>query len=336
MSGKLSFLVGTSEVSGTSDTVHARPAIQKDVLQRIVELKNSGMGYRKISEQLKKEGLATLRKSSIAKLYHEKAMPLMKEAEKELGNDEEYRVLSEKEVKLQKEVDRAKMIEEVHKNIKRLLLETARTSEGIRDIFSSPQYMLEFTETTVDYRSLTFKNARVLDLFSSHCQAHNLSLSETLFKAVGNLDEYEADADENGIFVDLDNYIGLQLEFFLMNIQEEERKKALQKKFEDDLLGSKCPECDQPLARPLEYPKVAGKTLLMIDGFLWCNSCDARLQMHCPGCKGLLHYTEGYKLHCDSCDLTFTVPHSKNRDSGISMKIEWSQLKLKKNLKIGN
>jgi hypothetical protein len=312
MSGKRSFLVGTLEGSGTSDTVHARPIVQKEVLNRIVELKNSGMGYRKISEQLKKERLATLSKSSIAKLYHEKAIPLVREAEKELGNDEEYRVLSEKESKLQKEVDRAKTIEEARKSIRRLLLEKARTSEGIQDIFNNAGKILEFAQATVDYRSLVFKNVRVFDLFNSYCQAHNLPLAETLFKAVGRLDEYKADADEDGTLLDLDNYIGVQLDNFLIDIQEQRRKMTLQKKFLKNLINAMCPKCGKPICSSvahLGYPEAY--TFLTIGGQLRCYHCNTPLQATCPGCDTPLN-CKARSFWCRNCNLTFHLQDIKN------------------------
>jgi hypothetical protein len=52
-----------------SKSVQGRPSIKNEVLQRIVELKNAGQGFRKISKQLKSEGLATISKGTVANLW---------------------------------------------------------------------------------------------------------------------------------------------------------------------------------------------------------------------------------------------------------------------------
>jgi len=78
------------------------------------------------------------------------------------------------------------MLEEKRKETSRLLLEKSKTEEGIREIFSSPEKMLEFALATVDYRRLILNNHNVLESFFSYCEAFfNLEKVRTLFRVVG-------------------------------------------------------------------------------------------------------------------------------------------------------
>ena len=141
-------------------------------------------------------------------------------------------------------------------------------------------------------------HARVLESFMSHCQAHNLPLAETLFEVVGSLEEYEADMDKDGTLLDLDNYIGLQLEYFLDARQEEEMQETLQKKFSDILLSFRCPDCGADAT-----------SLLLIDGEVCCG-CGSRFELLCPNCKCKLQFKEG-TYHCRSCGMSFERPVMK-------------------------
>lgn len=299
--------------------------INEKVLERIVCLKDSqGMGYRKISEQLKKEGLASIGKSTVAAQYNRYAPKLKKETEEELDENEEFKNLKEKMLKIEKEVKLFQALDETRRKIKESYLKKARTWQGLQDIFSTPAKMLEFTQATIDnYRSVVLKNPDVFESLVAYCRNNNLPLAKTLSQIVGSLKEYQADADNDGTLLGLDNYVGLQLDFFLGDRQEEGRIKALQKKFEDHLMKAQCPRCSRPLAQTFKYGKITRKTLLIMDGLLSCQTCEARLEVLCPSCKSQLGYKGEYDFYCSSCDLTFALPNSevKNRDLGIKMRI---------------
>ena len=274
--------------------------INRELIERIVYLHDvEEKGFRKIANEL------DMSKSSVHRIYKEQAATFKEEVEKKLDGNEEYRTLKDKRLRFQKEVKKLHAIEEERKKIKELCLQKARTGEGLQDIFNSPEKMLEFTNATVgDYRSLFLSNPKVLESFIFYCQAHNLSLPETLFEVAGSLEEYEADP------IDLDNHIGLQLEDFLSRRLEEERRKALQKKFEESLLNAKCPNCGEPFAEPFYFEdRYLGHTMVIVDGSLRCNNCDAFCELHCPSCGDELDYKKESGFHCSSCDVTLTIPH---------------------------
>jgi hypothetical protein len=80
----------------TSKRVQTRPSVQDKVVQRIAELRNSGMGFRRISRQLEKERLATISKSTVA-TYSKQAQTPEKDARNELFDDPKLKALAKEE-----------------------------------------------------------------------------------------------------------------------------------------------------------------------------------------------------------------------------------------------
>ena len=283
--------------------------INEKVLERIVCLKDSqGMGYRKISEQLKKEGLASIGKSTVAAQYNRYAPKLKKETEEELDENEEFKNLKEKMLKIEKEVKLFQALDETRRKIKESYLKKARTWQGLQDIFSTPAKMLNFTQATIDnYRSVVLKNPDVLESLVAYCRKKNLPLAKTLSQIVGSLKEYQADADNDGTLLGLDNYVGLQLDFFLGDRQDEERNKALQKRFSKSLMNTLCLKCGKPICASmadLGYP--TAYTFFLSKGELRCYHCNALIQAFCPKCGGPVGY-DGGSFVCKRCVLTFRL-----------------------------
>ena len=101
--------------------------VERRVIERIIQLKEVGMGYRKIAKQLKKEGLADISKSTVANFYNEHAPIFEEESRKVLDGDEGYRILKKKEMKLQKEVEQLQVKKRSRERIKKLYMNKAKT-----------------------------------------------------------------------------------------------------------------------------------------------------------------------------------------------------------------
>jgi intein-encoded DNA endonuclease-like protein len=66
--------------------VQMRPTVQPRVTKRIFELKNSGMGFRNISKQLEKEGLAKISKTTVENYWKRAHNPTVSAAKKLFNN----------------------------------------------------------------------------------------------------------------------------------------------------------------------------------------------------------------------------------------------------------
>jgi len=141
-----------SKASETSKTV-----------QRIIELKKkSGMGFRRISRQLKEDKLASISKSTVANLYKKHVAEMNKQVERELDGNEQYRLLK-------KEVEQLEIDEEKQRRVKELLIRKAESKQGLQDFFAHPKKLMEFAEATIaDYQSAWLNNPLVWDSFKSH------------------------------------------------------------------------------------------------------------------------------------------------------------------------
>jgi hypothetical protein len=136
-----------------------------------------------------------------------------------------------------------------------------------------------------------------LEAFISYCQVHKQPIAGTLFEVVGPIKEYLADVDERGAPLDLNNHLGLQMDFFLTDRKEEEKNEALHKQFWNSFLDFKC-DCGK---------SVKQKALLIdpSDGLLKCD-CGTQWALFCTGCRSKLEFNhEKHALHCPKCDMPF-------------------------------
>jgi hypothetical protein len=214
---------------------------------------------------------------------------LREKMEKEVLEDDALRSLRETEEEIGKELGQVKTINESRERVKELERSLAGTSEGRKQIFFNPQRLLEFSTRMIDYEICARSEPRVWDAFVAHCKQHNLDLAEKLFEVVGPLDEYEKYADED----DLHNYIGFQLEVFLIDREAEQKQKTMQTKFEGVLRNFRCSECGRDI-----------KTTYLIDSALCCP-CGRSLTLLCLNCKQELRFDPRLAtLHC-ACGMSF-------------------------------
>ena len=302
------FSWGKSRTSKPSKTIQKRPTVQKTVLQRIIQLKNSGIGYRKISKQLKKEGLADISKSTVANIYHQHSAAYEEEIEKQLGDSEEFEAEREKQLRLQRDIVQLEVEKQIHQRIKDLYLQKARMPNGVRQIFNDPKELFDFARCTIG-------NSEEWRKLKDYGANHNLELEATFHEAVGSLEKYEEEVDQ-GTSPDLDLYVKFEIESFLYARGKEENAKRLQKKFLEILFSAECLDCGAPLATTLAmfgHPEVRS-LLIANENELHCTKCSASHHLLCPGCKTALKYNHEEKaFHCPSCRRAFPLPQPEEK-----------------------
>jgi len=112
---------------------------------------------------------------------------------------------------------------------------------------------------------------------------------------VGSLEEYEEYIAEG--YVILDNYLTNCAVDFLDERHEEERRKVLQKKFEDNLLNFKCSDCGT------KY-----ENMVIVEGKILCQ-CDNRWNVLCVNCKTALQFDNDRNVFCcPKCFMVFKRP----------------------------
>jgi hypothetical protein len=227
-----------------------------------------------------------------ASLYAvEKASRALKEKRIKEAPDEELAFLKEQEDEMSAEVRRVKSKEDTKKRTKELAFQLASSPEGRERIFADPKWMLKFAEYTIDYESCASQESNVWDWFVGHCRSHGLDLAKTLFQVAGPLKEYEADTDEGG----LHNYLGLKLEIFLTDCEEEEKQKVMQVKFDDLLRSSRCTFCGR-----------RASDAFVEENELRCPCGNFKWVVWCPNCQQVLDYErENEGFYCNDCALLF-------------------------------
>jgi hypothetical protein len=150
------------------------------------------MGFRRISKQLKKEGLASISRGTVANYWKQAQTDKNIAAKRLCNNDPELEILADTEAKLQKQVNHAQMLAQARQRIRNLQVQRAETKEGLHDIFNNREELEEFTLQTL-------QDSQVLKAFKLHREANRLPLAVTLANAVGSLDEYEVEKEDRSI-----------------------------------------------------------------------------------------------------------------------------------------
>ena len=287
------------------------------VLVRIVQLKNSGLGYRRIAKRLKEEGLADISKSTVANRYHQHLVAFNEVIEKQFENNEGFQVEREKQLRLQREIVQLEAEKQIHQRTKGLYLQKASMPEGIRQIFNVPEELFDFAKCVIgdseEWRKL-----------KDYCANHNLDLEATFHDAVGSLEKYEEEVDQ-GTSPDLDFYVKFEIDSFLYVRKKEEKAKTFQKKFREILFTAKCSSCATSLTATLsEFGHPELRSLLIVEGKIQCVRCNTRYDILCPKCKtGLTYNGKEEAFHCPSCKLIFPLPQPKEKPLlNVSLPVE--------------
>jgi len=149
--------------------------------------------------------------------------------------------------------------------------------------------------------------ARKIDVWSRFldaCKSRKLEPGKTLFEVVGILTDFEYSIRQGGT-PDLVNHIGLELEIWLDEAEDEEKQQALQRRFREFLINVKCLDCGEPLARRLPD---GSNRLFVIEGDPSCFQCSTIHQMLCLKCKNPLEYkSDNNSFFCHTCELTYLL-----------------------------
>jgi predicted RNA-binding Zn-ribbon protein involved in translation (DUF1610 family) len=211
--------------------------------------------------------------------------------EKEILENKELNLLKEEKEKIAEELRHVKAADECRETIRKLYIEKTRTS-GIKDVFSSPEKMLDFMIHTYQRGSRILNGEDVWDSFNRHCLDSNLEVAKTLYETVGPLEDYEATIQEERT-EGLDHYIQERLEDFLLEHETKEVQRTMQMKFEEVLLDFRC-EC----GRRLTATVLKGSELHCPCGEVWIPKC--------VNCRQKLEFdTSRNVLYCRHCEMSF-------------------------------
>jgi hypothetical protein len=224
----------------------------------------------------------------------EKANRALKEKRTKAESDGRLRCLKEKEKKIAAEAKRAQSIENANRNIVEGEFKLASSLEGIKNIFSDPERMLEFAACTVAREGLMLNDSDVWDSLVSYCRNRGLDLAKKLFQIVGPLEDFEAETEET----ELHRYIGLRIKVFLMNCEELQKHRMMQAGFEGLMRDSRCSFCGR-----------RATAAFMQDGKLYCPCGHTFWQLWCPNCQEVIQFeTEKDAFYCYHCKLSYKLP----------------------------
>ena len=273
-----------------SKTFQKRPNVPQHVLQRIVDLKNQGMGFIRISKTLKKEGLASLSKSTVANCWYW-AQHQNKISAKKLQKNPALKNLAKKEAKLRKQLNQIQEGIHARQRVRDLQFQKAETPEGRRDIFKNIENLKEFVQQTL-YDSQTLKE------FELYCETENLPLAETLSKAIGSLEEYEKE-NENMFWPDLPSYVAEKIDDYLEDQQQRKKQENQQKKFSDFWITFRCEKCGTPYS---------DMYILPFENVIACR-CGEGYMPKCLECGNRLIFdSDKEAFACRKCNVIFKLP----------------------------
>jgi DNA-directed RNA polymerase subunit RPC12/RpoP/transposase len=267
--------------------------IDERVLERIVHLKDSqGMGFRRIANQLKKEGMANVSKSTIATIYNRFASKLRAETDGKLKHDKEWLSLVEVESRFAAKVEEAERKAEHHERVRKLAFQLASTSYGRAQIFSHPKALLEWCEVALENQT----SPTLLDQLRKACGEDKIPFEKMLWETVGGPyypQYYEAILKREGL--SLDNFVREEVEYYLHGRERERTQKALQKAFSEILLNWRCSNCGSNILHTI-----------MIKDRLSCFVCNTPFSLFCPVCGSKLSFEKEKDCYrCASCGRRF-------------------------------
>jgi len=263
-----------------------------DLIKSIIHKHDiEGKGFRKTAKEL------GLKKSHVFNLYKKYAPQHKEQMENKMKEDPEYQRLKSFSVDLKQEVQHYEALQKQQREIEEMFTRKASTDEGLADILSSQGSLWSFASSV----------ARKIDVWSRFldaCKSRKLEPGKTLFEVVGILTDFEYSIRQGGT-PDLVNHIGLELEIWLDEAEDEEKQQALQRRFREFLINVKCLDCGEPLARRLPD---GSNRLFVIEGDPSCFQCSTIHQMLCLKCKNPLEYkSDNNSFFCHTCELTYLL-----------------------------
>ena len=274
----------------SSKTFQKRPKVPQHVLQRLIDLKNQGMGFIKISKQLKKEGIATLSKSTVANCWYWH-QGQSKISTKKLQKNPVLKNLANKEARLQKEASQIQEVKGARQRILNLQLERAETPEGRQKIFKNSEELKEFAQQTLP--EYTLKDFELI------CKEKGLPIAKTLSDVVEPLEKYEEENEDLCWWPDLSSCIKEKIDTFVESEQHNKKRQQLQKKFSDFWINFRCGKCDTPY-----YDMF----ILKFENVIACR-CGEWTTPKCLECGNRLIFdADKDAFACRKCNAIFKLP----------------------------
>ena len=238
--------------------------------------------------------------------------------EKETIEESEFLALQNSVVAMEKKTRKEKKRKA---DIKDLWRRKAADPEGLIEIFSSAEIMLNYAKVWV--ASIT------LEEFKFFCEDRDLPLAETLFEIVGSLETFHGE----GIWGndDLFEYMSNEIYWYSDRYKKRERQALRDKKFQDLVFKSVCPSCGKIPIYQTNTKEVYGTveeiTIYVYsinpeDSSIFCMHCHERLFFSCPECKDMLiHEKDAFK--CKKCEVFYKFTElDDSLYSGVKLPIE--------------
>jgi hypothetical protein len=223
----------------------------------------------------------------------EKASRALREKRMRVASEGQLDFLREKAEKVVRENRLVEMTEKMKKSILEGELKISSNLEGLLRIFNDPQRMLEFTENTITSDCLILNDSNVLDSFKNYCKTRGFDLAKKLFQVVGPLEDFETQTEEKEVH----RYIEGKLEGFLMDCEEEQKRKRMQVEFEETLRNSICEFCGR-----------RATTAFLKGNKLCCPCGNITWQLLCPNCQQILQFeSEIGAFYCHKCNIPYRI-----------------------------
>lgn len=272
---------------------------ERTLARRVFYLhQTQGIGFAKIAQ---KENTS---KTGAFRLYHKYKHQFSEEIEKTAKVDLEYQRLKSFSVDLRQQVEHYEAKQTQQREIEDLLLRKAETDEGLKDIFSSHGNLWEFACSMATRIADVSSYPDVWKSFLAYCKSRKLSESKKLFEIVGDFASFQKSD------LELDNYVGLELGYFLDEAKDEERKATFQKKFDDIIKNFRCGDCGRGFkSMVIVLPDRDKYTRILCP-------CGSPYEILCPAdCQARLNFqVDGTHWKCPKCGLVLERTKLVERD----------------------
>ncbi len=176
-------------------------------VQRIIQLKKEGLGFRRIAKKLKEEYLATISKSTVATLYNTHIATMKDRIEEQIKESPTLEQDRKELVTLESTIVKLQAEDEIVQRMKSLWLKKASMTKGIKEILTDPKQLFQFTEAVLG-------DTEEWKAFKEYCSTHNLDLSSTLLEAAESFETYQNEV-AMGTSPQLDFYVAFNLKSFV-------------------------------------------------------------------------------------------------------------------------
>jgi len=218
--------------------------------------------------------------------------------------DDQFHALKENVSVLSDSLEEAKAKTKLRDDMRTLAVEQASIFEGRKQIFSSPESLLQWYEAAMP------EDRETSSLLTEFKAYYKDAPEKVLYNIMGDLESYESHRTAESI--SLLDYVKEKLVNVVDEWTTDQKQKIWQKKFADYWRSFECPECG------LDYKFCKTDPL---NGELFCE-CEATFIPLCPNCleqeedKIRLIYSQD-SYHCPECTLTLRMPKLNKQEMEV-------------------